>query len=132
MKCERGELAFEINIDAKGLIGGFVGHSRGVTPPPAVVAAFQGALSVHNKWDDKLYAKHLAKFAPIEQAKKMTAQWREKQGTCKAIGGLHSGFDWGFTIDCTKGGKFDVYAAFAPDDADKAVMIRIQPVPFAP
>lgn len=125
--CERGTFQMQLATDAKGQIVGFAGFSRGVTPPPALDKAARAVLALHMKWDDKIYAKHLAKAAPRDVMKALVTQFRARHGECKIVAPVHEAFDWGYQLAC---GKEDVeaYLAPAPGDLTQILEIHLRPV----
>jgi CubicO group peptidase (beta-lactamase class C family) len=124
LTCERGKLELQVITDPRGLIQGFFGRSSGVTLPANQKATLDAIVAIHNKWDDKAYAKRFTKFMPAPQMKKFITEFHAQQGTCKVTGSLHVGFDWGATVECSKGEKFDLLFGVA-DDAN-VNMIRFQ------
>jgi CubicO group peptidase (beta-lactamase class C family) len=125
--CERGAFEMEVVINGKGLIEGFGGTSTGITAPPALTKAAQAVIGLHNKWDDKVFAKHLAKGPmPAAQMKKLVEEFRAKHGTCKLGGALHNVLDWGFALTCTKE-NVEVWVKTPPDDPTQFVGLQLRP-----
>ncbi len=128
VKCERGAFELRINTDGRGLIIGFFGFSRDVEMPKPLATAAQAIVSLHDKWDDKLAAKYLAKMpVPLPEMKKLAAKFRERHGDCKVRRTIHEGFDWGYELACK---KEDVEMMFigAPTDPTQLVGINLRPV----
>ena len=125
--CERGTFQLQLATNGDGQIVGFAGFSKGVAPAPAFAKMAQAVLSLHAKWDDKIYAKYLTKAAPAELMKKLATQFRERHGDCKLAASIHEAFDWGYQVDCKKE-NVEMYFATAPDDPTKVVGIHLRPV----
>jgi CubicO group peptidase (beta-lactamase class C family) len=127
VKCERGTFEMELNTNAKGQIEGFFGFSTGIEAPPELAKAVQAVVSLHKKWDDKIFAKYLAKgHSTAAQTKKLAADLRAKHGDCKVAGALHLGFDWGFALTCTKE-NVEIWPQSAPDAPTQFLGMQLRP-----
>ncbi len=127
LECERGALDMEINVNGKGLIQGFVGWSSGIAAPPELLKAARAVIGLHNKWDDKVFAKHLGKgAASAVQMKKLTADFRARHGDCKIAGALHEIFDWGFALKCTKE-DVEVWVQTPPGELTQFLGLQLRP-----
>lgn len=127
LTCERGTFEMQVATNPRGQIMGFFGFSRGVTPPPAFAKTAKAVLALHNKWSDKIYAKHLAKGAPAAQVKAQAAQFHARHGDCKLGPAIHEGFDWGYQLTCAKE-NVEAYLVTTPDDLTQVTAIRLRPV----
>lgn len=132
IKCERGTFEMALMIDGKGLIQGFVGTSRGIEAPPEIAKAGRAIVALQDKWNDKTFATYLGK-TPMKaaQLKPLTAQFRARHGVCKIRGALHSGFDWGFALACTKE-NVDLWLPSVPGKPLELVGLQLRPPPGAP
>jgi CubicO group peptidase (beta-lactamase class C family) len=131
LKCERGMLEMELNIDGAGLIQGFFGFSRGVEPPPALAKTAAAVISLQMKWDDKLAAKVFAPAMPIAERKNHAATFHKRHGDCKLVRPIHLGFDWGYEVACKKE-DVEMFLIPAPGDATKLAGLQLRPVRGAP
>lgn len=129
--CERGSFQMQLAADAQGKIVGFAGFSKGVPPPPTFEKMARELLALHQKWDDKIYAKYLAKAAPSETMKQLAAQFHARHGDCKIVAPIHEAFDWGYQLACQKE-DVEMYLVTAPDDPAHVVDIHLRPVRGAP
>ena len=125
--CERGKLEVNLAINQEGRIDGFIGFSRGVTPPADVAKTNKAVIGLIAKWDDKVFAKHLAKTRTAEQVKAMLATFRERHGACKVGGAVHEGFDWGHELTCAKE-NVTVMVGLAPNDPATVTTINLSPI----
>jgi len=128
IKCERGAFELQINTSSQGLIAGFVGFSRDVEPPKAFATMAKALLSLHNKWDDKIFAKYLTKGPlPAAEMKQRAAMFHTRHGDCKIRRAVHEAFDWGYELACA---KEDVVALVvtAPNDPSHILGINLHPV----
>ncbi len=132
VKCERGTFELQVVVTGKGLIQGFTGTSRGIEAPPAITKAGRAIVALQQKWNDKTYATYLAK-TPIKAAvlKPLTADFRKRHGSCKISGALHSGFDWGFALACTKE-NVELWLPSVPGQPLQLVGLLLRPPPGTP
>jgi CubicO group peptidase (beta-lactamase class C family) len=127
LKCERGVFELEVSIGGKGLIDGFAGSSRDIKAPPELAKAAEAVVALHRKWDDKIFAKHLAKGpVPAAQAKKMVEDFRARHGDCKIAGTLHHLFDWGFALTCKKE-NVELWVQTVPGDLTQFTGLQLRP-----
>ncbi|HEX5062341.1 MAG TPA: serine hydrolase domain-containing protein [Kofleriaceae bacterium] len=127
LKCERGTFEMELNINGKGLIDGFIGTSTGIQAPPEIAKAGADIVSLHTKWDDKIFKKYLANMpVPAAQMKKLAEQMHARHGDCKIAGAMHQGFDWGFALTCKKE-NVELWTPSAPDNPTQFVGLQLRP-----
>ena len=127
LACERGKLEMQLDINGAGQIGGFVGFSSGIAAPPEIAKAGQALVALHEKWDDKVFAKYLAKGPiPAAQLKKLAEAFRARHGDCKIAGALHEGFDWGFALACKKE-NVELWVQRPPDAPTQIVGLQLRP-----
>lgn len=132
LQCERGDLEMRLDVDSRGLISGFLGFSRGVTPPARFARTAQAMVALQNKWDQALFARHLASGPlPAARAKALAAQVRQRHGTCKLGAPIHEGLDWGYEVRCTRE-HVEMYLTTAPDDLSQVVRVNLRPLRDAP
>jgi hypothetical protein len=79
------------------------------------------------KWDDKVFAKHLAKTRTVDQVKATLATFRERHGACKLGGAVHEGFTWGYELTCAKE-NVTVMIDVAPTDPTTVTGINLSPI----
>ena len=125
--CERGTFQMLLATDPKGQIVGFEGFSRGVAPPPALAKAAQAVIALQARWDDKVYAKYLAKAAPRDAIKMLAAQFHATHGDCKIVAPVHAGVSWGYQLACSKD-DVEAYFDTAPGDLTQIVSVHLRPV----
>jgi CubicO group peptidase (beta-lactamase class C family) len=123
--CERGTFELSAFAAADGRLLGFVGTSRGATPPPEVTAAAKSALALLARWDDAVFTRAFADPKTREARKAAMAALRAEAGTCRARAFVHEGFDWRFEATCDQGPdrRFDLRLAGA-----KLAAMRTQPL----
>jgi CubicO group peptidase (beta-lactamase class C family) len=105
--CERGQFEVDVNFDAAGKLGGFIGRSPGITPPANVSKLFAAAVGLHLNptWSDADYKRVFPKKQiPEAQARTVAAQLRAQLGSCKSGAFTHEGTDWTLDLKCSKGG----------------------------
>lgn len=127
LTCERGTFEMQVATNTSGKIMGFFGFSRGVTPSAAFAKTAKAVLALHNKWNERVYKKHLAKGTPAAQMKALAAQFHARHGDCKLGPPIHEGFDWGYQLTCAKE-NVEAYLVTAPDDPTQVTAIRLRPV----
>jgi CubicO group peptidase (beta-lactamase class C family) len=131
MECEKGTLEMSITLDATDhLIAGFDGTSKGVPMPERLLPAAKGVVSLIAKWDDRLYAKHLAPRSPgkKEDTVAFYAKVRERHGTCK-LGSAERTGDGSFTtlLTCDRGGDVRLHLKVDEKTPDVIVEYTIKP-----
>jgi hypothetical protein len=129
--CEHGTFQMQLAMNSQGKIVGFAGFSKGVTMPPALAKTSQAAFALHAKWDDKIYAKYLAKAAPADAMKQLAKEFHDRHGDCKIVAPLHEAFDWGYQLACKKE-DVEMYFETAPNDATQITGIHLRPVHGTP
>ncbi|MEO8698868.1 MAG: serine hydrolase domain-containing protein [Kofleriaceae bacterium] len=101
--CERGTFELGGIALADGKLVGFVGVSRGVTPPAELATAVKNALALQVRWDDAVFAKTFADPKAREIIKTGSAALYAESGACRVKSYVHEGFDWRFEATCDKG-----------------------------
>lgn len=127
--CERGafEVAMDLDPGSRRIVG-FVGTSRGVSPPPALAAAAAGVASLVGRWDERLYKRHLSKAQPPHDTmREAFAGLGRVHGACRVKAPVHVGFDWTFDLDCERGGGMRLTIV-----TDPAAPSVVKGVGFAP
>jgi hypothetical protein len=116
--CERGHFELDVAFDGTGKIGGFIGRSSGVAPPPAVRTLFLNALALHinnRRWNAATYKRVFPKHQiPEAQARGVAAKLRTQFGTCRTGAFRHEGFGWTLALACSKGGPLELSIQFDP------------------
>jgi hypothetical protein len=103
------------------------GFSRGVPAPAAWMRAARVVLQLHNKWDDAVFSRRLARGPiPLAQMKATAAPFHARYGECKIAGSIHLGFDWGLSLACTKE-DVEMILSTAPTDPSQIAGITLRP-----
>lgn len=124
--CERGRFELSIAVDAHGKIDSFFGFSRDVAPPPDLARAAKAVVGLIARWDDRVFAKHLAKGAlPAARMKALASEFHAKHGACKLGTPIHEGFDWGYELACARG-NVELYLTTLPQDASQIVGMNLR------
>lgn len=118
LECERGTLELMMQLDPKSRKSiGFLGTSRGVTAPPALASAATAIAGLVAKWDDAVYQQYLSKAEPPHDVmKEGLAALGAAHGACVVTTPIHVGFDWGFELDCERGGGMRLTVVLDPAD----------------
>ena len=120
--CERGTFEVAMQLDAKSpRVQGFVGTARDVAAPPAMMTAANAVAGLVGTWDESVYQQVLSKAQPPHDVMKDGfAAIGAQQGACKVKSTIHVGFDWGFELECERGGGMRL--TVVTDPADKATV----------
>jgi CubicO group peptidase (beta-lactamase class C family) len=129
MRCERGSLDMAIDLDAKGLIGGFAGTSHNVPPPPAVARAAARVAGLITKWDEEVYRTLLGPSATDAREKYVAdaERLRAAHGSC-AVGSYVRTNDWQrFVLTCERGSDLELTLELDPKNEDVVTKAAIKP-----
>jgi CubicO group peptidase (beta-lactamase class C family) len=127
--CERGTFEVMFQLDgASRRVNGFVGTSRDVAPPPALAASAKAITGLVGAWDESVYQQVLSKAVPPHDVMKegFTAIGAQ-HGACKLKSTIHVGFDWGFDLECERGGGMRLTVVTDPADASTVKGLGFQP-----
>ena len=123
MACERGALEMEVEVSTgDGLLRGFTGISRDVSPPPELAGAAERVAGLIGKWDERVYKKLLAPGAPGSRADAELSfvQRRAAHGACKVTSFSRWANRPDFHLACERGG--DLTLTLALDEKRKSVV----------
>lgn len=107
VECERGSFEMQVSLDpGDGLIMGFSGTSRDVTPPPPLATAAARLTGLIGKWEESIYKKLLApKDAKGHDAMKAFFEpIRAAHGSCAVKSFSRRANQPSFTLGCDRGG----------------------------
>lgn len=125
--CERGQFEVDANFDSAGKIVGFLGRSRGVTPPANLAKILNAAVALHLNapWSHATYKLVFPKQQiPEPQSRTVSTAMRAQFGTCKPGAFAHEGFAWTLDLDCSKGAHVMLAIEFAKDGTLERINFR--------
>jgi CubicO group peptidase (beta-lactamase class C family) len=125
--CERGQFEVDANFDSAGKLVGFLGRSRGVTPPANLAKILKAAVTLHLSapWNHATYKLVFPKQQiPEDRARTVSTAMRAQFGTCKPGAFAHEGFAWTLDLDCSKGAHVVLAIEFAKDGSLERINFR--------
>ena len=104
MTCEHGPFELDVNL-AGDKIGGFIGITRGVTPPANIKKLIATAIALHfdKKWSEASYnVLFPTKLIPEDNARTVATQLQAQFGSCKQGAVAKEGPGWSVDLACSK------------------------------